>query len=625
MSVNSSITETKVIFHRHDQILRRRGATTIMSEKTTGGDPNGSPEETSDRSCMVRRHDRFLGVDETGSPMIDWVGDWQDESAETSRGRGQWERSPRSPTQRDRDRILYTQHFRRLKNVTQVARAGEAYLYHDRLSHSLKVAQVGRSLAELFLDRQETIQGNDTRPPEQDEEGSEDGFVVKRLCDLDKRLDPNVVETAALAHDMGHPPFGHRIEDTLDDLVDEYKDGLPSEPDDSENDSEEGSGERDDIPFGYEGNAQSLRIVAKLAQSGPESVRTEDYAKSALEGLHLTRASLNAIIKYPRSPAEDEEKYGYYPRTETEVFDFARELGPDGEKTIEAAIMDYADDVTFAIHDMTDFYKDGRLPLQTLLNEAFEFRQVVSDQNNELTYDNYTTDQNDRSSELPNTPEIDRVVKYLTNLDESDQEINEIPSPPEIIEIIVELGEMWPERLNQNAMTPFRRTPSEQKNLDFFISELIKRYLDSNEVWYPKVALQKRTDSDGGDAVGYELKLEDGVELQVWLLRKLTEFYVIGDTALMGQQRGEEQVIRELYDALYKESIDNSDNLSFSAIAEPYCTWLEDWEKPDEMSDEMYRARVIADIIASLTERQAIRLYGRLTGETPGSIRDPIV
>jgi len=155
--------------------------------------------------------------------------------------------------ERDRDRILYSREFRRLKDVTQVARAGESYLYHDRLTHSLKVAQVGRRLAELLAD-----------------------FYGDEFADLENHLDPDIVETACLAHDIGHPPFGHEIEDLLDDKVREKSSEAEEErnyedTDGNGSDGEEGtngdhnSEEQDESEMqGFEGNAQSFRAVTRL-------------------------------------------------------------------------------------------------------------------------------------------------------------------------------------------------------------------------------------------------------------------------------------------------------------------------------------------------------------------------
>ncbi|MDB4899453.1 MAG: dGTP triphosphohydrolase, partial [Gemmatimonadetes bacterium] len=169
--------------------------------------------------------------------------------AREDRRRSRPENKPeqRAEFQRDRDRILYTDALRRLAGVTQVAGAGEGHLFHNRLTHTLKVAQVACRLAEMLLDR----------------EGARAAAWGG--------LSPDVVETAALIHDLGHPPFGHIAEDELDTIARAHG-----------------------APDGFEGNAQSFRIVTRLAaHRDPE--RGDGY-----EGLNLTRATLNASLKYPR-------------------------------------------------------------------------------------------------------------------------------------------------------------------------------------------------------------------------------------------------------------------------------------------------------------------------------------
>jgi dGTPase len=149
----------------------------------------------------------------------------------------------RSRGKRDRDRILYTSSLRRLGEITQVASPQESQVLHNRLTHSLEVAQIGKRLAQRLLqepgglDRAESVGG----------------------------IDPDVVEAAALAHDLGHPPFGHIAERQLKRCVQDA--GLTDE---------------------YEGNAQSFRIVISLEQR-----------LLGFPGLNLTRATLNAILKYP--------------------------------------------------------------------------------------------------------------------------------------------------------------------------------------------------------------------------------------------------------------------------------------------------------------------------------------
>jgi dGTPase len=309
----------------------------------------------------------------------------------------------RTPFERDVDRIKYTSQFRRLKDVTQVARAGETYLYHDRLSHSLKVAQVGRRLAEYILriEARATSDDPDSHLRESIALAEGDGYT-----DIDEnlrqQLNPDVVEAACLAHDLGHPPFGHLAEEELDALLQEKTNAdieppTPGElrrvsPDTEEpscpDDFDEISQLEESEPAGvrFEGNAQSFRILTRLASY-----------RDAATGLGLTIGSLNGILKYPYGRGEwidrdnheswvsdldtvegrSRGKFGYY-KTESEAFEMIREHIDGDRQTIAAEVMDYADDLTYAIHDLTDFYMDGRLPLDRLLREASkdEFHHV---------------------------------------------------------------------------------------------------------------------------------------------------------------------------------------------------------------------------------------------------------
>ena len=182
------------------------------------------------------------------------------------------ENDQRTPSQRDRDRVLYSEAFRRLQGVTQVLSSGDGTVVHNRLTHSLKVGQVSRRIAErLINDHKDNL----------------------RLIDDLGGLDPDVCEAAALAHDLGHPPFGHIAEAQLQHLT-------------------EDSGH-------FEGNAQSFRILNKI-----------EPHHSTYRGLNLTRATLAAVIKYPYSRTSARElghkKYSYYSQSEKREYDFARIL-----------------------------------------------------------------------------------------------------------------------------------------------------------------------------------------------------------------------------------------------------------------------------------------------------------
>lgn len=239
--------------------------------------------------------------------------------------------SPRTPAQRDRDRVLYSSAFQRLAYVTQVTASEAGHTFHNRLSHSLKVAQVGRRNLERLQAQ------------------VEDGELEGDAAALVTAADPDSVEACCLAHDLGHPPFGPIAEEELHSRA------------------------RDHVDDGFEGNAQSFRIVTRL------SVRAESA------GLNLTRQTLDGMLKYPWKhwdndplPGEKRErKWGYY-QDDSDAFEFTRAGWPEEaahelpERCFEAELMEWADDVTFAVHDTDDFFRAGLVPLDRLAEPSGE-------------------------------------------------------------------------------------------------------------------------------------------------------------------------------------------------------------------------------------------------------------
>lgn len=221
-------------------------------------------------------------------------------------------RPGRTAFERDRARILHSSALRRLSAKTQVLRAGADDFVRNRLTHSLEVAQVARELGKAL------------------------------------GCDPDIVDSAALSHDLGHPPFGHNGEVALNEAAASFG--------------------------GFEGNAQTLRLLTRL-----EAKTFTDDGKPA--GLNLTRATLDACIKYPWArgggPASP-MKFGYY-ADDAPIFTWVREGLSGIKQPMEGQVMDLSDDIAYSVHDVEDgvvggwFSLVGDLELEAVFAAAREW------------------------------------------------------------------------------------------------------------------------------------------------------------------------------------------------------------------------------------------------------------
>lgn len=332
----------------------------------------------------------------------------------------------------DCDRILYSSAYRRLTGVTQVVAVGERQLFHNRLTHTQKVAQLSRRIAQYlnFL------------PDAQDARAAIPGGAV----------DVDVAEAAGLAHDLGHPPFGHIAEKELQRLC-------------SATDR-------------FEGNAQSFRIVTKLSQ------------RRTARGLELSPRTLRAILKYPwlsnHAHATEKKKWGAY-RTEEDEFLVAMAGDTGTEQSVEASIMDWADDISYAVHDLEDFYRAGLIDIETLRNDTARKAEFVQQALEEWHEDDWSF--------------ADAATEFDSTL------------------------ELLPPRLAR-----FDGTVDARKNVNRLGSELIERYVSGTGL------------NDDGT-----LNVPAPFRREVHFLKQFTWQFVINDPSLASLQNGQVRVIQDLF------------------------------------------------------------------------------
>jgi len=351
-------------------------------------------------------------------------------------------------------------------------------------------------------------------------------------------LDPDAVEASCLAHDLGHPPFGHIAEEVLDASAREHvgKAG------------------------GFEGNAQSFRIVTRLAQRASGS------------GLNLTRQTLDGLLKYPwRWRFEDplhkhkrERKWGYYLEDE-KAFDFAREFyEPESDDVLpelglEAHIMEWADDLTYAVHDVDDFFRAGLIPLHRLAAED------------------------------------DDEVKRLSKLMEAAKDASPKAWPgwsvQELLDAVRSVAEDW------GPTGAYLSTMDLRRDMRRFGSELITRYFGGFML-------------ENADAGKVRVKIDDTILREVEALKMLVHVYVIRRPGLAVVQHGQKRVVADLFDFYFKASGTDPGKGADRRIFPPGAR-----ELLDAGSDEAApRARIVTDLIAGLTETAALELHQRLVG-----------
>jgi dGTPase len=434
----------------------------------------------------------------------------------------------RGPFIRDRARVLHSSALRRLAAKTQVVEVGAGDFPRTRLTHSLECAQIGRELGAAL------------------------------------GCDPDLVDAACLAHDLGHPPFGHNGEIVLAEFA-------------------AGCG-------GFEGNAQSLRLLTRLEAKVPGA------------GLNLTRATLDATVKYPwpagpgraagqargttaqfpppSLPGEEAhqspQKFGYY-ADDGEVFGWIRDGAPEGRTCLEAQVMDWADDVAYSVHDLEDGLHAGHITVPGL---------------------------HDRSHQLA---VAEMTATYYC--------------PPGSV-TMAELGEVfddllglpcWPER--------FDGGPADLAGLKHLTSELIGRFCraaqeatlasrpDAHEDGQVGQGGQDGQDGQGGQLTRYDadLVVPRRQRLECALLKGVAAHYVMSRDGAAQVQARERELIAELAAAVLAGAPETLDPV----LRPGY----------DAAGSDPQRLRVVIDQVASLTDTSAIAWHRHLCREPAGATK----
>jgi len=456
----------------------------------------------------------------------------------------------------DVERIRFSPFYSRLSAVTQViSQAGAGLAVHNRLTHSVKVAAVARAIATHLSTR--------------DDDGAR---IVAELGGAH----PVVVQAAAAAHDLGHPPFGHLGEQALDRLA----------------------RSRFGLEEGFEGNAQTFRIITRLDEHDRPGV-----------GLNLTAAVRAAVLKYPWRRGEGgvrrggASKFNYYAIDEQDAKQAlsAYPLIEPGQQTVECSIMDISDDIAYSLHDLDDFYRAGLLNPATLSAEFRSWHRNLATLR--------AADEELLASDT-RTPghSLELLWRRLQHKDAW------IADPDAFGEAVAKVAT---EVIDGLVAVPFDGSLATERALARFTTGWIARLQSSIEV-------HRHPDIRSGHV---------GLNQQAWhevaVLKFLHERFILERPDLAVYQRGQANLLERLVDGLTAWLDDPKDSrraprrlIDLVHLAtEDYHQLRNDAPALVEAHsnadlDRLARGRGIIDYVASLTDAQAISLDALLAGQT---------
>lgn len=442
----------------------------------------------------------------------------------------------RGEFRRDYARVIHCPSFRRLQGKTQLFPSHESDFFRNRLTHSLEVGQVAESIACKVNHEHPYFERNP--------------------------IDPRLCLTAALVHDIGHPPFGHNGEHALDDKM-------------------RGFG-------GFEGNAQTLRIISRLEKKRRQPLETQLEGEDGRLGLNLTYRGMAAALKYDREidhvrGPEDGLVKGYYADDAQRVRKIKDAVEPKWQereapfKTIECSIMDIADDIAYSTYDLEDSLKAGFLTPAEILASASDESLLTR-----------VAEKVARANSDPTFGAAEVVAIFwdmfagLADGDESE------PEQTDLYRIVSSF-----DRSKKIASDGYLRTD--------FTAQLVGEFIDGIEVVYDE-------DCPSLSAV----KLRPDVKRKVETLKNYTYEATIFSTRLkVAEFRGYE-VVSGIFEAL--------------AHPKGYLLMPDDTRRlfKDFESNATARMRVVCDFVAGMTDRYALEFFARLHSDSAQSIFKPI-
>lgn len=481
--------------------------------------------------------------------------DWQREAGAIEHGVPE---PHRSPWRRDYARLIHSSAFRRLQGKTQVFPGHESDFFRNRLTHSLEVAQIAKSIA---------IRLNATHPL----------FKAKN-----QKIEPDIVEFAGLAHDLGHPPFGHNGEEALDECMREYG--------------------------GFEGNAQTLHILSRLekknTRADPEDFKPfSDDGDDKRLGLNLTYRSLAAVLKYDEAiPIQSDDRApgkknkvvkGYYTSEETLVARIKKAVIGDenyvGFKSIECSIMDIADDIAYSTYDIEDVFKSGFLKPLDLFNLDLSIYESVVETINDRIPKQYKNETRRASIE-----DVYHVLHFvfqdLFSISENDiKTAKKRNIPAEVKKMLFSVQAHEYSKLV--AEDGYYRTD--------FTSGLIQLFMEGVEV-----------SRDPNHPQLHKARLNIDTFVIVETLKNITYQAIIRSPTLQVVEFRGKDIVKRIFEAIVKDDGNRLLPSDFRALYRA-------------MKTEPEKYRVVCDFIAGMTDRYAVEFYSRLYGANGLTMHKP--